>query len=59
MQQGATATVTFDLKKFLTINGTLFDLSIPGNQLTSNDVGNVVVATILMDNFGNATTVNQ
>lgn len=59
VQQGATATVRFDLKKFLTINGTLFDLTIPNNQLTSNDVGNVVTATILMDNFGNATTVDQ
>lgn len=59
VQQGATATVSFDLKKFFTINGSLFDLTVPDNQLTSNDVGNVIVATVLMDNFGNATTVNQ
>lgn len=59
VEQGAVATVEFDLKKLFTINGNWFDMKIPANQLTSNDVGNVVVATILMDNFGFATTVIQ
>lgn len=59
IEQGAVATVAFDLKKLFTINGNWFDLKIPANQITSNDVGNVVVATILMDNFDFATTVIQ
>lgn len=59
VEQGAVATVEFDLKKLFTINGNWFDMKIPANQLTSNDVGNVIVATILMDNYGFATTVIQ
>ena len=59
VQQGASATATLDLKKLFTINGAWFDMSVPQNQITSNDVGNVVVATILMDNYGNATSVQQ
>ena len=59
VEQGAAATVEFDLKKLFTINGSWFDMKIPANQFTSNDVGNVIVATILMDNFDAATTVIQ
>jgi len=51
--------VEFDLKKLLVINGVWLDLKIPYNHITSNDFNDVVIATILMDNFGNATTVTQ
>lgn len=59
ISQGAALSAVLDLKKLFTINGSWFDLSVPDNQITSNDVGNVITATILMDNFGNATTVTQ
>lgn len=59
VEQGAGAGVDFDLKDLFTINGTWFDLTVPENQLTSNDVGNVIVANILMDNFDFATKVSQ
>lgn len=51
--------VEFDLKKLFVINGTWLDLKIPYNHITSNDFNDVVIATILMDNFGNATSVTQ
>lgn len=51
--------VEFDLKKLFVIHGTWLDLTIPYNHITSNDFNDVVIATILMDNFGNATTVTQ
>ncbi len=59
VEPGATLEVEFDLKKLFTINGTWLDLTNPYNHITSNDVNDVVVAKILMDNFGNATTVKQ
>lgn len=57
VEQGAGITVEFDLKKLFVINGTWLDLSNAYNQITSNDVNDVVIANMLMDNFGNATTV--
>jgi len=51
--------VEFDLKKLFVLNGAWLDLSNPYNHITSNDVNDVVIATKLMDNFGNATTVKQ
>lgn len=57
--QGATASVELDLKKLFTINGAWFDITIPANQRTSDTAGEVTVATVLMDNFGFATTVKQ
>lgn len=56
---GAKATVEIDLKKIFNPGGAWFDLSQQANQLTSNDAGNVVVATVLVNNFGVATTVKQ
>lgn len=54
---GANITVELDLKKLFLINGAWLDLNNAYNHITSNDVNDVVVATILMDNIGNATTV--
>lgn len=51
--------VEFDLKKLFVINGAWLDLNIPYNHITSNDSDDVVIATILMDNFDAATTVKQ
>lgn len=59
VEKGAAATVAFDLKQLFTINGVWFDLTVPENQFTSNDAGNVVIAKILMDNFDSATAVQQ
>lgn len=59
VEEGAAAAVEFDLKKLFTINGAWFDMTIPENQFTSNDIGNVIVATVLMDNFDYATRVTQ
>ncbi|MBK9338247.1 MAG: hypothetical protein IPM98_17525 [Lewinellaceae bacterium] len=57
---GATGVVVeFDLKKLFVINGSWLDLNTPYNHITSNDNNDVVIATILMDNFGNATAVKQ
>lgn len=54
-----TAEVSFDLKKLLTINGSLIDLTVPENQATSHDASNIVMAIKIMDNYGKATSVNQ
>ncbi len=59
VEPGARLTVEFDLKDLMVINGTWLDLKNSYNHITSNDVNDVVVATILMDNFGNATAVYQ
>ena len=57
IEPGAKITVEFDLKDLMVINGTWLDLHDSYNHITSNDVNDVVIAKILMDNFGNATTV--
>lgn len=51
--------VAFDLRKLFLINGQWLDLKDPYNHITSNDFNDVVIATKLMDNFRNATTVTQ
>lgn len=59
--QGAAATVSFDLKKLFETaqNGNWLDLNNPYNQITSNDVNDVVIAELLMNRFGDATKVSQ
>lgn len=57
IEPGAGITVEFDLKDLFVLNGGWLNLNDPYNLITSNDVNDVVVATLLMDNFGNATTV--
>jgi len=59
VEPGANLVVEFDLKKLAVINGTWLDLKIPYNHITSNDNNDVVIATVLMNNFGNATAVKQ
>jgi hypothetical protein len=59
VEPGADLVVEFDLKKLAVINGTWLDLKIPYNHITSNDNNDVVIATVLMNNFGNATAVKQ
>lgn len=59
VEPGADLVVEFDLKKLAIINGTWLDLKIPYNHITSNDNNDVVIATLLMNNFGNATAVKQ
>ncbi len=54
---GASITVEFDLKDLFDKNGTWLDLNNAYNHITSNDVNDVVIANILMDNFGNATKI--
>lgn len=51
VEKGSGNTVELDLKKIFTINGQWFNLKEPYNQFTSNNPADVVVATILMDNF--------
>ncbi|MEZ4917674.1 MAG: MbnP family protein [Saprospiraceae bacterium] len=46
--------IQLDLKDLFTINNSWFDLTVPGNQFTSNNPADVTVATILMDNIKNA-----
>lgn len=54
----AGARITFDMKNFLTLpDGSFFD--IVANPATSNIASDVVVAQILTDNFGRATTIEQ
>lgn len=53
------ASVDFDLKKLLTFNGNLLDLTVEANQATSHDASNITMALQIMDNYGNATTVDQ
>ena len=50
-------TVEFDLKKLLTVNGTLLDLSNPDNRNTSHNASNIALGIKVMDNFANATSV--
>jgi hypothetical protein len=50
-------TVEFDLKNVFFADGAWFDMAAPNNQATSNDINDVRVATILMNNFDNATTI--
>ena len=57
--QNASATVEIDLKKVFQSNGSWLDLNNPYNHITSNDANDVVIATVLMDNFDEATTVRQ
>ncbi len=57
IEPGAGITVEFDLKTLFVLNGSWLDLNNAYNQITSNDVNDVVIANQLMDNFGNATTV--
>ncbi|MCC6461130.1 MAG: hypothetical protein IT260_11705, partial [Saprospiraceae bacterium] len=60
VQQGATATVTFDLKKLFDTTdptGGWLDLNSAYNHVTSNDVSDVVIANLLMNKFDRATTV--
>ncbi|MBK6931585.1 MAG: hypothetical protein IPH12_12265 [Saprospirales bacterium] len=57
IEPGANITVEFDLKKLFVLNGAWLDLTDTYNHITSNDANDVVIATQLMDNFGNATTV--
>lgn len=52
-------TVNFDLKNLFFADNAWYDLTAPGNQATSNNKTDVRVATILMDNFDNATSVKQ
>ncbi len=59
VETGAKATVEIDLKKIFNPAGTWFDLHLQANQQTSNDAGNVVISTVLVNNFGAATTVRQ
>lgn len=57
-EAGKGAKVIFDMKKFLTLpDGSFFD--IVANPATSNIASDVVVAQILTDNFGRATTIEQ
>jgi hypothetical protein len=55
----AALTVELDLKRLFNADNTWFDMAAPGNQATSNDISDIRVATILMNNFDNATTVKQ
>lgn len=50
-------TVAFDLKKLFYVDNQWFDLKIDDNQFTSNKATDVRVATILMDNYDHATSV--
>ncbi len=56
-EKSGALTVEFDLKKLLTVNGTLLDLSNPDNRNTSHSASNIVLGTKVMDNFANATSV--
>ncbi len=51
--------VEFDLRKLFILNGEWLDLRDPYNHITSNDFNDVVIATKLMDNFRQATSVKQ
>ncbi len=51
--------VEFDLRKLFIINGEWLNLKEPYNHITSNDFNDVVIATKLMDNFRQATSVSQ
>jgi len=54
----AGAKVIVDMKKFLTLpDGSFFNIVV--NPATSNNANDVVVAQILTDNFGRATTIEQ
>ena len=44
-------------EKLFETNGQLLDLTVHNNQYTSNNPNDVTVATILMNNIGNATTL--
>ena len=57
VEEGSGNTIELDLKKIFTINGQWYNLKEPYNQFTSNNPSDVVVATILMDNFDNGVTV--
>ncbi|TNE66991.1 MAG: hypothetical protein EP344_02145 [Bacteroidetes bacterium] len=59
VEPGSGITVEFDLKDLFVISGSWLDLNDPYNHITSNDVNDVVIATILMDNFDAATAVKQ
>lgn len=59
VEQNAGLEVTFDAKKLFTVGNGVLDLKVIDNQATSNDPKDVKIATVLMDNFDLATTVEQ
>lgn len=57
VEPGSGQVIEIDVKKLFETNGQLLDLTVNSNQFTSNNPNDVTVATILMNNIGNATTL--